>query len=187
MSEGKIKGTIVIEVVKYLRSRKDAARSLVPPALHHYLEGRILSTSWHPEADYLELMRAVIKLRGSADALPGVSPWEASARASNAAYFEGPYKSLVRKGDPGRSLVSSLGPLWRLRHDTGEFEIELQGEKAARLELRDYALVAREACELVQGTLWGLLDYSGAKNIQLTHSRCRARGDSVCEWQASWS
>jgi uncharacterized protein (TIGR02265 family) len=128
----------------------------------------------------------VIKLRGTTDAPPGVSPWEASARASNAAYFEGPYKSLVRKGEPGRSLAS-LQSLWRLRHDTGEFEIDLEGDHAAKLRLRDYALVAREACELVQGTLWGLLDYSGAKRIQLAHTQCRARGDSVCEWQASWA
>ena len=151
MSQGKIKGTILIEVVKYLRSRKDAARAVVPPHLHHYLTTRILSTSWHPEEDYLELMRAVVKLRGTTDAPPGVSPWEASARASNAAYFEGPYKSLVRKGEPGRSLAS-LQSLWRLRHDTGEFEIALEGDHAAKLQLRDYALVAREACAITLAT-----------------------------------
>jgi hypothetical protein len=186
MSEGNVKGTILIEVVKYLRSRKEAARAALPARLHHYLSSRILSTSWHPEADYLDLMRAVIQLRGSTGAPPGVSAWEASARASNPAYFEGPYKALVRKGEPARSLAS-LASLWRLRHDTGEFEVELLGDHEARLELHDYALVARESCELVQGTLWGLLDYSGAQRIQLTHSRCRARGDEVCEWKASWS
>ena len=185
MSDGKVKGTIVIEVVKYLRSRKEQARAAVPPQLQHYLESRILATSWHPERDYLELMRVVVKLRPPS-AKPGVSPWEEAARESTGAYFEGPYKALVRKGDPARSL-SSLPALWRLRHDTGEFDIELPGPGRARLELREYALVAREACELVQGTLWGLVHHSGGRDIEIAHTQCRARGNPTCEWQVRWT
>jgi hypothetical protein len=186
MSQGKIKGTIMIEVVKFLRSKKDEARALVPPHLHHYLNSRILSTSWHPEEDYLDLMRAIIKLRSTARDERGVSPWEASARDSTGAYFEGPYKSLVRKGDPGRTL-SNLHSLWRLRHDTGDVTVDLEGPRSARIELADYGLVAPEACELVQGTIWGFLHFSDAKNIKLEHNRCRARGDETCEWKASWA
>jgi uncharacterized protein (TIGR02265 family) len=186
MSDGKVKGTIVIEVVKYLRSRKEQARPLVPAHLQHYLDSRILATSWHPEGDYLELMRVVVKLRPTTGAEPGVSLWEDAARDSSAAYFEGPYKALIRKGDPGRTLTS-LPALWRLRHDTGEFDVELQGPGKARLELHDYALVAREACELVQGTLWGLLHHSGANRIEFAHTQCRARGNTTCEWQVGWA
>lgn len=186
MSDGKIKGTIVIEVVKYLRTRKEQARTLVPAHLQHYLSSRILATSWHPEQDYLELMKVVVKLRQAAGARPAISPFEDAARDSAAAYFEGPYKALVRKGDPARTLAS-LPALWRLRHDTGEFDVEQQGAGKARLELHDYALVAREACELVQGTLWGLLHHSGAQGVELAHTQCRARGHATCEWQAAWA
>jgi uncharacterized protein (TIGR02265 family) len=131
-------------------------------------------------------MRAVVKFRPVSAGRPGVSPWEDAARDSTGAYFEGPYKALVRRGDPARTL-QSLPALWRLRHDTGDFEVEIQGDGRARLELRNYALVAREACELVQGTLWGLLHHSGARGIELTHTQCRARGGVTCEWHAAWS
>jgi hypothetical protein len=185
MSDGKIKGSIMVEVVKFLRSRKEEARALVPANLQHYLNTRILSTSWHPEQDYLELMRAVVKLR-PAPAERGVTPFEDASRDTTDAFFEGPYKALIRSGDPGRSL-NSLRALWRLRHDTGEFEVELEGAKGARVTLRDYALAQREACELVQGTLWGLVHHSGGKAIGIEQTRCRSRGADACEWRITWS
>jgi hypothetical protein len=186
LSRGRVKGTIMVEVVKYLRSRKEAARDVVPPSLHRYLDTRILSTSWHPEEDYLELMRALVKIRPTTDATPGVSPWEAAARASNAAYVEGPYKVLLRPGDPAQTLAN-FGALWRLRHDTGDIRVVPEGDTAARLELRDYALVAREACELIQGTIWSVLHHAGAEKLRVEQVRCRARGDEACVWHVSWS
>lgn len=185
MSGGRVKGTIMIEVVKYLRSYKEEARKVVAPRLQHYLDGRILATSWHPEEDYLELMRAVVELFPRTDDALEITSFEAASRASSGAYFEGPYRSLVKRGDPARTL-NSLGPLWRLRHDTGEFEVRLDSGQSAVVLLRDYALVAREACELVQGTLWGMLHHSGGEEIRIAHSRCRARGDGVCEWRLVW-
>jgi hypothetical protein len=186
MSKGKIKGTIMIEVVKFLRTHKEQARTEVPPHLQHYLSSRILSTSWFPEEDYLALMGVVVRLRPRTDEDKGLTPWEAAARVSSMAFFEGPYKALVRKGDPGRTL-SNLTALWRLRHDSGEFKVDLLGPNEARLELRDYALGAGEPCSLVQGTLWGFLYYSDAKNPKVEHQLCRARGDATCEWRATWS
>jgi hypothetical protein len=183
---GRVKGTIMVEVVKYLRSYKEEARKLIPSHLQHYLDGRILATSWHPEEDYLELMRAVVELFPRTDATPEITSFEAASRASSGAYFEGPYKSLVRRGDPARTL-KSLGALWRLRHDTGEFEVVPASGHRASVLLRDYALVARESCELVQGTIWGMLHHSGGRDIQIAHTRCRVGGDEVCEWRLEWS
>lgn len=185
MSEGKIKGTIMIEVVKFLKHHKEESRKLVPDELQHYLQDRILSTNWLPEKDYLELMRAVIAIRGG-DPEGKLSPWEASARATTKAYFEGPYKAMVRPGDPARTL-SNFQSLWRLRHDTGDIVVESDGPNNARIELADYALVAEEACDMVQGTIWGYLHYAGAQDIKIEHTTCRARGDEVCEWHARWS
>jgi hypothetical protein len=187
MSRGRVKGTIMIEVVKYLRSRKEEARPLLPLHLKPYLNTRILATSWHPEQDYLDLMHVLIALRPRSTEDAGLGPWEAAARVSTANFFaEGPYKSMVRKGEPGRTLAS-LDALWRLRHDTGRFQVESTGPNQARLELRDYAVEPGDSCSLVQGTIWGFLYYSEGKNIAIEHTKCRARGDAACEWQASWT
>jgi hypothetical protein len=185
MAAGKIKGTIMIEVVKFLKHHKREARELVPSHLHSYFDARILSTSWHSEEDYLELMRAVVALRGP-DPEGKVSDWEASARATTKAYFEGPYKALVRAGDAVRTLAN-LQSLWRLRHDTGQMMVASDGPNAARIRLSDYALVAAESCQMIQGTIWGYLHHAEAKSIEIEHTHCRARGEAMCEWKATWS
>lgn len=186
MSQGRVKGTIVIQTVKHLRSNKDESRRLLPERLHHYLEGRILPTSWHAEEDQLELMRASVQLFKGPDAADSLTVWEETARLSAPAYFEGAYRSLVRKGDPARTL-STFDSLWKLRHDTGKARVELLGHGRARLELTDYALVSEEMCASIQGTLAGLLEHSRARAIEVSHTRCRARGDKSCIWRLGWA
>jgi hypothetical protein len=186
MSEGMIKGTIMAEVVKFVRKNKERARQILPEHLHHYFNSRILSTSWHPEEDYLELMGVVVKLRPKPNPAEGLSAWQAAGRASSDSAFEGAYRSLLRPGDPGRTLTH-FPALWRLRHDTGDARVELMSKNTARIELRDYALPPGESCELVEGTIWGFLHHSEAEGIELAHTRCRGRGDEVCEWTAKWS
>src|SRR5258708_35757850 len=53
---GKTKGSAVLNAVKLLRARKDDAARLVPPALRHYLEERVVVASWYPEADLIALI-----------------------------------------------------------------------------------------------------------------------------------
>lgn len=186
MSQGKVKGTIMAEVVKYLRSRREAARAALPPRLSRYLDTRILASSWYPEADYLELMRVIAGLIPERYLEDGLSAFEVAGRNTSTSYVEGAYKTLVRKGDPLRTL-SNFQALWRLRHDTGSIEVERTGERAARIELHDYALVAPEACAVIQGSFWGFLRHSGARDPKLEHSLCRARGDAHCEWHVEWA
>ena len=88
---------------------------------------------------------------------------------------------------PDAITLTHFPALWRLRHDTGEARVELEGSKVARIELWDYALPPGNSCELVEGTIWGFLHHSEAKGIQISHSRCRGRGDAVCEWTAKWA
>lgn len=185
VSQGNVKGTIVTEVVKFLRSRREEARRRLPAGLHHYLDRRILATSWHPEEDYIELMRGVVQLLPGTGGASGLAVWEMAARRSAPTYFKGAYKPLVFPGDVRRSLAG-YDAFWRLRHDTGKVTVAFEGERLARVELRDYALVSAESCALTQGTLHGLLEFVGARQIQIQHPRCRARAGTHCEWQIAW-
>jgi uncharacterized protein (TIGR02265 family) len=185
MSDGKIKGSIMSGIVRYLRLHRREAQKLLPPHLQHYLDTRILATGWHPEEDYLALMKVLVQLRQEPK-VRGISRFEEAAREAATTHFEGPYRSLLRKGDPARTL-GNLRALWQLRHDTGEVVVTMEGEKDARVELRGYSLVAPESCDLTQGTFWGMIHHSGAKDIKVSHTRCRSRGDDLCEWRVSWA
>ena len=75
---GKVKGSILAKVVKALRAAGEEAREQVPENLRHYLEGRILSTTWHDEQDYLELISVLAELLPD----PGMDVWEFMGRDS---------------------------------------------------------------------------------------------------------
>lgn len=187
MSGAHVKGTIMIEVLKYLRYHKEESRKVLPEQLQHYLSSRALATSWHPEEDYLELMRAIVELRPVPPEDATLGPWESAARASTVRYFDtGPYRALIRKGDPGRTLAS-LNAIWRLQHDTGGFEVLSEADNRAHMTLLDYAVNPGDSCALVQGMLWGLIHYSRGSNIELEHSDCRVKGASACAWAAAWN
>src|SRR5262245_21966174 len=55
---GKIKGSVVLSAVKVLRMQKDDAKKALEPALHHYLQERIVVAAWYPEDDFLALVVA---------------------------------------------------------------------------------------------------------------------------------
>lgn len=179
----KVKGTIMTQVVKYLRSRREEGRAAVPDRLGHYLQARILATSWYPEEDYIDLMRGVVAILPPGPN-PGISGFEHASRDTADAYFEGPYSVLVRQGQPGATL-KNLESLWRLRHDTGHMKIVVEGNKAL-VELRGYPIVSWEMCDLIKGSIWGILSYAGAERIEVQHRTCRSKGDPECDWEATW-
>lgn len=185
MVRGKVKGTIVMQTVKYIRSHGEKGRALVPERLKHYLAGRILPTSWHPEEDHLELMHVSTELFSGPGSSESPAVWEEISRATAPVYYEGPYRSLVRKGDPTRTLAS-YGALWKLRHDTGDIEVVAQDETSNRIRLTGYALASPKMCASIQGSLIGLLEHAGARRPQASHPRCTSRGDELCEWELRW-
>ncbi len=179
---GKIKGTVLIQIIKFLRSRKERGREATPKYLHHYLESRILAANWYPENDYLELLRATASL---ADFGPDIDCWEELGRFAARSYIDDAYQILIRKGDAAGTL-KNFGLLWELRHDTGKAEVTSLLPGTALIKIRDYVLVDENLCRAIQGTILGMLEAAEIKEIQITKGLCRARGDELCAWQIQW-
>ncbi|MDD9971331.1 MAG: DUF2378 family protein [Myxococcales bacterium] len=179
---GKLKGGILIEVVKFLRSRKEEARRLLRPELHSYLEDRVLASSWYDEQDYFELLEAVAKLY---DAPDGVDPWVLMGRTGARSSLGSAYRSMVRVGDPETTL-KQFPLLWEVRHDTGRARVAIDGPGEGRVWLRDYALVSHQICKAIQGTITELVHQSGARDIEVEKLQCRAAYAEACCWKLSW-
>ncbi len=179
---GRIKGTVFVKVVKSLRSYGDKARDVLPSSHHHFLTSRILSTEWHDEGDYFELMRGLSKLLPPSD----VEVWEFMGRDSARVDLEGIYKTLCRPGDVAGTL-KNLTPFWTLRHDSGEMTVDIQDSGSATIELEGYALEEPEVCRSIAGTIWQFLDQAGARDFRVNQTACTAQGADRCTWQASWT
>jgi len=174
----KAKGTILVSIVKYLRGHKEEARRLLPPALHHYLDEKIVMSAWYPEADLIALLRAGLTLAGGAsDAV-----LDAMGRATAHEHHEGIYAHLLAR--TGTQTTTSA--LWSSQHDTGVMALHYETDHQARLELTGYAHPSREMCAIVKGYIAEALRVGGATDVQAEEIRCAARGDDHCAWRCTW-
>ena len=179
---GRIKGTIVAELVQALRARQEQAHEVLPERLRSYLGREMLATQWFDETDYRDLLIALSRLLPAA----GMDAFESLGREGAKTDYRGIYQSLVQHGDPAGTL-KSWERIWRLHHDSGEIEVQLADSHRAVVELRDYCLPSREICRSNRGHLWQTLAEGGAQDIRVQEVCCRALGDPVCRWEAEWT
>jgi hypothetical protein len=177
----KTKGTNLIPAVKFLRKRRAQALAALPPALHHYLEERVLPTSWYPEADLAALLRAMAPLMADA----GGDPFELMGRATVREHMAGVYEHLLR-GDR-TSLSRRVTALWQTMHDTGSLRLVDQAPGCARYELRDYAHPTREMCGTIRGYIGESLVQSGFASARVVETACVVDGAECCVFECKWS
>jgi hypothetical protein len=179
----KAKGSALVHVVKFLRSQGEAGRGALPPALHAYLETRILPASWYPEEDLLGLLRAMSAL------LPG-EPHDAlrqAGRFTARVQSEGVYAHLFEKTDDPLSLPRRGFALWASQHDTGRMSVELDGDRRARVEVHEFALPSRELCGILTGYAEEMLRLAGLPVIEAREESCCLDGAPLCAWSVRWS
>lgn len=177
--EPQIKGASLIQIVKNLRKNREAARALVPEALHRYLEERLLPTRWYPEADYKPLLLALGEMLRPI--VPG-DVWEFIGEQGAQHDFQGMYASVVRPAQP-QGALRRVDDIWHLYRDSGHFEIDPSGEGEFRVRLRDYPLACPEICGTVTGYIRQLLVLSGASDVRVEMIVAPPAQLGPCEWR----
>jgi hypothetical protein len=176
----KVKGTNLIGAVKALRKSKAHGLKALPPALHHYLEERVIVTEWYPEADLILLMRAMAPLLADVKG----DPFELLGRAAVRDHMGGVYQQLL-KGDR-MSLARRVGVMWQAQHDTGKLNLVGNRPGRARYELEGYATPSREMCSTLTGYISEALVQSGFAAVQIDKLHCVLNGHPKCVWDCRW-
>jgi predicted hydrocarbon binding protein len=177
-----VKGSAIVAAVRMLRANKDAARTALPPELHHYLSTRVLTASWYPEADMVALARATAKVMGE----PEETFYEQAGRFVAHTHAEGVYRHLVRDAE-SQSLSRRALVLWSSQHDTGTMDMEILDENEARLMLRGFEVPSREACLINGGYLAAAFEIAGYENVHVEKQHCCVDGAAECVWSVRWS
>lgn len=178
----KAKGTIVLPSVRFLRTRKEEARKVLPERFHHYLEERIQTAQWYPEEDFVALLRATAEL------LPGSGPalFEQLGRATAAEHLAGVYQHLVIQGGDALALARRSFALWSSMHDTGRMRAIEAGPTGATFLLESYASPSAEMCATVTGYFDEALRLAGLA-ATIRKRACVLDGDPHCAWAATWT
>jgi hypothetical protein len=181
MGKGNTKGTTLIDLVKYLRSRREEARGLLPGSLHHYLDERISVAAWYPEEDAIELIRTLAKL------MPGTREQSlAQIGGLNARlHLASTYKHLL--GGAHMSTLSTRAvALWKSMHDTGDLRLAV-GDDHADARLTGYGHPTPEMCIIIGSYLREALEMAGARDAKVTERACCRAGAPACEWRIAWT
>lgn len=179
----KAKGTTLVALVRFLRAHRDAARAALPAHLQHYLENRVLPSSWYPEQDLLELLRVVAPMLGAS--VP--DPFELMGRLAARDHLEGAYAHLFEGVDHPLAIPRRAFAMWATMHDTGRFECVEEGPGSARVELADFALPSREMCSVVAGYLSETLRLCGFEAEPAEKLDCRLDGAPRCSWRVRYT
>jgi hypothetical protein len=178
---GSVKGTNLLTAVKALRTSRDQARRVLPESLHHYLDDRILVSSWYPESDLLGLLRALGAMLPAAP-----DPFAFMGRHTAREHLSGIYRNHIRGSELERTL-SSAAALWRNYHDTGDMSAEEEAPRRWILRLDGFAAPSREFCRLLAGYFRELAEVAGAKQVEVTKLTCCLDGAADCRWRLSWA
>ena len=179
---GRTKGTSIVEIVKFLRTRRDEARLALPAALHHYLDARVLESSWYPEEDLVALVAALVEIL-DAPAEDILAFLGAEAMRHN---LSGAYAHLFQRYK-GERVLRVGGVVWKAMHDTGKLCLVRDAVGRGRCELIDFVHPSGEMCGILVGYARALLELAGYRDIQVHKDCCLLQGDDCCAWSFTWS
>jgi hypothetical protein len=178
----KAKGSTFSGLTEFLRRQGEAGRRAVRPDLHRYLDEEVVLSSWYPEEDLLDLIRAMVHLLPP----PASRVLEGAGRTSARLHAEGVYSRLIRQsGEDPVAFARRSFALWASQHDTGRLILEPEGE-GARVRLVDYALPSREMCTIVGSYIAEVLRISGIAKVRIQKLACRLDGRDECAWHCAW-
>ncbi|GEM_PF-2435225 len=95
------------------------------------------------------------------------------------------YRMAARLGGPGL-LVLESNRLWKRYHRTGCIKHYDVFPNSVRSQVIEWEGGDPCLCALVAGYVRRGVELCGAKDVEVVHTRCRFRGDTVCEYFVSW-
>jgi hypothetical protein len=172
----KTKGTTLVAAVRFLRSRREQAREVLPPELRHYLDERINESSWYPESDLSALVDATASL------LPGERDEVLANMGVHTAreHLDGVYSHL-RLEDPASMSRRALA-LWASQHDSGRFDVATVAPGEIRMTVRDFAHPTKTLCGILTGYFVETVRIAGLTSPTIRKDACVLRGDEACIW-----
>jgi uncharacterized protein (TIGR02265 family) len=186
-SGGKVKGTLLIARMKFLRGQGHISDVLVKlsHADQEVLQGILLPSTWYPNDLLMRLeaaMTAVIARGDRTRVFSEMGRFSAQANLGPG----GVQRPYVREGDP-HHLLERVPRMYVAQHTEGRRTYERTGDRSATIRTHDSDVTPPDDCLMVTGWLQRAIELSGGNDARVVETRCRARGDSFCEYRCSWT
>lgn len=183
----RVKGTAVLSSATYLKELLGEESFIellgeLSPEARKVFSGTILSAGWYEFSFVLELMkRAETRLPRGARSLA----WE-MGRHSAESGLKTVYKIFFKVADVG-FILKRASTVFSNYYDSGTMTVAAQDHGTATLVVTGFDQPSTYGCDRLLGWMEKLLELTGAKNIRMSHPKCRVRGDDRCEYRGHWS
>jgi uncharacterized protein (TIGR02265 family) len=188
MSDARVGGNIILARRTFVQQR--GGEALWERVLNHLpeedaksLRRVLLVTTSYPLDLNLRLDEAIAREISPGDARKAFLDMGRSSADVN---LKGPHRAFVREGDP-QHLLSFAETIYAYYYAEGRRTYEKTGPNSATLTTHGAPPATPGDCLTVVGWHERAIEMSGGTNVQVVETKCRSRGDAVCEYRCAWS
>jgi uncharacterized protein (TIGR02265 family) len=187
-ARSRIKGGVIKARLEFVRARAgEAGLAEVLGRLsredQEVLRGWILPITWFPLELNLRLDDAIAAVLSPGDR---ERVFLEMGRASADSNLAGPHRPYLREGDP-HFLLRAAPQIYSAYYNVGRRTYERTSDTSAVLRTYDAEDVTRTDCLTVVGWHERAIELCGGKDVRVTETRCRTRGDPCCEYHCQWT
>jgi len=160
----------------------DRLLDTLPESDRTVLRGILLPAGWFPFEISERLDRAIVDVLGKGD--PKV--FEDIGRKSARENLSGIHKTFLAAGNP-QAFLAQAKTIYKFYYNTGTREYVSTGPQSGVLTTVDAETFSVVDCLTVVGWHKEALEMCGAKNVRISETKCRGKGDPVCEYEVRWT
>jgi hypothetical protein len=184
-TRGDVKGAVLQSRLAYVEARlgKDGWRRVLarlPEGDRPIVSGVVLPMTWYPFALDERLLQAIGAEVGRGDVT--FRELGAQSASDNLASTHSVY---VRSRDP-HGLLKHTAQIYKLYYNTGYRTYEWVTAQRAVLRTFESESFSPADCLTVVGWHERAIEMCGGKTPMVTETKCRARGDTSCEYSCTW-
>ncbi len=151
------------------------------PELRAVITGGIEKARWYPFDQFIELNLVIDRLfgRGDLELVRMLGRHGADANLTTI------YRLFFKVGTVHWILGRAVR-LWSAHYDSGYLEVMTRGPKGAVARIRGFASPHVAHCLSVAGWAERSVELSGGHRATVDETKCRTRGDDVCQLDLRW-
>jgi len=184
MTEKKVKGTILIDMVRMIRGNRDKDwDKYLTPEDWEIINGRVLPSSWYPFESYQRCGLAVFQNIAEGD----LDLARLRGKIRGKELFEDVYRNVLESGDP-QTALGTFVKMYKNLFNFSTITYEKAGDKHALLK-HDYDPDDPgnvPYCYILMGHLEQLVEMTGGKNVKIELSTKQWEGDPVTTFDIRW-
>ncbi|HEY4238783.1 MAG TPA: hypothetical protein VGM88_03175 [Kofleriaceae bacterium] len=151
------------------------------PELRGMIETKVKLPQWYPLEQFIELNVAIDRLFGKGD----LGLIKELGRHGADANLTTIYRLFFKLGTIHWILGRAVR-LWSAHYDSGSLDVMTRGPNGAVLRIRGFATPHPVHCLAVRGWCERSIELSGGKQVRVTETKCRTRGDEYCQLETAW-